>query len=436
MNSGGINLEDLLNEVVKKIESTGWKYEMKDMPSSRKIIKFEVPKERDTEMLSISSGNKELQSIIESEFEKFRFIKGFEAIWSAENKKIECEIDSYFNINRIADIITSDELCMQSEDDDEDNREGREIKLFTIKDIDISIGRSSMEFAVLSGIKGEMMPVSHVRERRETIKIENININTHDEAIKMLLKISNSLLFQLNNVLEMPISLTYERVSRRRRFMGSVGNYNKDKQAKITTLKYEYDNEPMSLYIYAKNTFNSPLNQFLSYYQCIEFYFSVYANIEAKKKIQKILKDPFFDPNVDHNITKILSAIKYNRSNEIGDEKSQLETVIRSSVDEQDTLKEFIISNDERKEFYDNNKGKKLSAQNINIKGKNIDIINEVAERIYDIRCRIVHKKANGDSGGLILPYSNEIKLLKHDIDIIEYIARNVLIVNSRSINI
>jgi hypothetical protein len=445
-------LVDLFDELVEKIKLSNWKYEIKEnQDSGNQLIHFEVPKERESEVLFISSGNKNLSQLIESNFEEFKFVKGFEAIWSSKYKKIECEMEIFYNNSQMMsniNAIVNNEVDIQKENEEDNDideeqkcgnkKEVDKIKLVTIKNIDILIGKTSKEFAVLSGLKSLMSTDIHFIERRTTIHIENINVNTHEEALNYLLKISNSLLFQLNNLLEWPTSLRYERLNRRTQIEERKKlekNLNEDKQKKITSLRYEYDNEPMSLYIHAKNSFDSPLNQFLSYYQCIEFYFSVYANVEAKKKIQKLLKDPLFDPNLDHNITKILTIIKYNKSSEIGDERSQLETEIKSCVD-QESLKDFIISSEKRKEFYEKNLGKKLSSQNINISGKNIDILHEISERIYDIRCRIVHKKANGDAGGLILPYSQEIKLLKYDIEIIEYIARNVLIVNSRPLNL
>ena len=178
-------------------------------------------------------------------------------------------------------------------------------------------------------------------------------------------------------------------------------------------LKYEYDNEPMSLYLHGKSSSDLPLNQFLSFYQTIEYYFPNYSNVEAKQRIKRLLKDPLFDPNNDTKLTKILSIVQANRNGEIGDERSQLKATVKHCIEDTE-LREFILDNEDRKEYFEKNQGKKLSACKINVKGRDNDIVNEVCERIYDIRCRIVHKKANGYDGELILPYSSEIKYIKN----------------------
>lgn len=53
-----------------------------------------------------------------------------------------------------------------------------------------------------------------------------------------------------------------------------------------------------------------------------------------------------------------------------------------------------------------------------------------MAERIYDIRCKIVHTKAGGSEGGveLLLPFSKEAELLYLDIELIQYVAQQTLI--------
>jgi len=444
----------LFDQLVKKVESFHIKHTVRNRITipGIKIIDIEIPKGRDSETISLSSRTEELSEILESNFYEYKFIKGFEAIWSEKYKRIECEleclasnyIDIVTTISKIIENKKSIEIKDQEENDfDEENiledkvKEYR-IKVLSVKNIDLYIGGVSQEFAILSGIKSTTMSIDLMKRARKTIQIENIDVTNHDEALAYLLKLSNSLLFQINNLVTLPVTMRFERENRRNRFHAREDHRKNDKkygETKLSDLKYEYDNDPMSLYLHAKNSIHSPINQFLSYYQCIEYYFPVYANIEAKKQIQRILKDPLFNPNADHNIAKILSVIKYNRSNEIGDERSQLETEIRCCVG-QDNLKEFINSSKNRKEFYEKNSGKKLSSKNINILGKNIDIIREVTERIYDIRCRIVHKKSNEYNDGLILPYSQEIKMLNYDIELIEYVARNILIENSRPINL
>ncbi len=79
-----------------------------------------------------------------------------------------------------------------------------------------------------------------------------------------------------------------------------------------------------------------------------------------------------------------------------------------------------------------------VSSQKIKLSDNKADIRNNVADRIYDIRCKIVHTKS-GDKQGeveLLLPYSKEAESLYYDIGLMKYITRKVLIAASSTLNI
>ncbi len=52
---------------------------------------------------------------------------------------------------------------------------------------------------------------------------------------------------------------------------------------------------------------------------------------------------------------------------------------------------------------------------------------------MYEIRCRIVHTKAGYDEQEPLFPFDPEVKYLRFDIDLIEFLARKVLIDASTS---
>ena len=143
-----------------------------------------------------------------------------------------------------------------------------------------------------------------------TLKISNCNISQHDQAFHILQKISDSLFFQIDLMLELPLALAPSPdrmpISKRR--------------VKFNTLKdlqypqSEYDTGPMSLYRYARSASGMPLLQFLAFYQAIEFYFPAYAEAEAHRKIQSILKDPGFRYDRDTDIASLLNSITISKS--------------------------------------------------------------------------------------------------------------------------
>ena len=76
-----------------------------------------------------------------------------------------------------------------------------------------------------------------------------------------------------------------------------------------------------------------PLLQFLAFYQAIEYYFPIYSQAEARRKIKNILKDPRFNSGKDSDLGKILTAIKSSGSYRYGDERSQLKATIQECID-------------------------------------------------------------------------------------------------------
>ena len=55
-----------------------------------------------------------------------------------------------------------------------------------------------------------------------------------------------------------------------------------------------------------------------------------------------------------------------------------------------------------------------------------------MADRIYDIRNRVVHAKADHDELGLLLPFDPETRLLRHDVELVAFLAREVLSASAR----
>jgi hypothetical protein len=173
-----------------------------------------------------------------------------------------------------------------------------------------------------------------------------------------------------------------------------------------------------------------PLLQFLAFYQVLEFYFPIYSQAEAQRKLRTILKDPTFRGDRDADIGKLLSSIQITRSGAYGDERSQLKATLFECVDS-DTLRDFLESDLSRKEFYAT-KGKGLFHR-LPLANPSADLRGDVAERMYDIRCKIVHTKNDLRDGEveLLLPFSKEAEQLSFDIELAQYLAQRVLIAGS-----
>lgn len=438
------NMEDL-QILIKKFEDKGIKTDLNEADDrvDYNRITIKIPTGRDFSTCFYSLRDNVQDVLLDSKIEEYRFIKGFEAIWSRELKCIECEIDTFSysprslleTLNKIFSVQVENG---EEEIIDEETEKISLIELPKINDIKILIGESTEEFGILQAGRLRMlyrMTDGRIRNRT-TVRLENINVDNHDKALELLKKITNSIFFQFDILLETPITLVKEResiIERHRKRRRKQLTINSD--LSIEEPKYEYDEEPMALYWYAKESSNMPLFQFLAFYQVIEFYFPIYANMEAKHKIQNYIKDPRFNANRDSDISKILNLVKISSTQSIGNERDQMKATIKACVDNNE-LRIFLKLDKERKDFYAKNNGKSIAKQKISIENKNSDLISEISERLYQIRCRIVHTKASEIEHDIILPYSADIKKIHYDIELIEFISRKILILGSRPISI
>ncbi len=160
--------------------------------------------------------------------------------------------------------------------------------------------------------------------------------------------------------------------------------------------EYRYEKHPISLYWYARRGLGMPLLQFLAFYQTIEYYFPMYSRNEAIKRVRAFLKDPSFHVHSDGDVSRLLSSLDPGRSGGLGDERAQLRATIIQCVEAGD-LREFLESDERLSRFYKTQaEWKTISDKKILIGNLDADLRNDIADRIYDIRCKIVHAKGDG----------------------------------------
>lgn len=257
------------------------------------------------------------------------------------------------------------------------------------------------------------------------IFITGLHLSQHNHALNLLEKMSNSLFLQIDMLDGVQLSLVKER----RRSRPARRSRRENEFNALEFPKTEYDEAPISLYWYARSAVGMPLLQFLAYYQVVEFFFYTYSQEVARRKIRAILKDPVFRLDRDGDIGRILSAVT-TKGRGYGDERSQLRATLQACIDPAD-LRKFLTESDERAQFF-SNKQKGLTNHKLPIGNIETDLRGDVAELLYDIRCKIVHTKGEGHEHEgdveLLLPFSKEADLLFHDIELLQYIARRVLI--------
>lgn len=365
---------------------------------------------RDTRTVNIWDEN-DLLLLEKVEFEQYVFLSGLQAICNYEQGTIEAMVE-LAGPNRSVQAITQRLFGVPLRDARKQN-----LKLnVSVEDGDplMEFGFPTDDFSVLVGGANTI-----------TLKVFGLKVRHHDEALNYITTVANSLLFQLDLMSDIPLVL---------KRVGSVHQRQSrlDKEAVLTYPKVEFDSAPLSLYWYGRGAVGMPLLQYLAFYQVIEFYFPRYSQSEAHRKLKRLLKNPAFRSDRDSDVAQLLDAIHVSKSGAYGDERSQLRAVIDECLFN-DELKKFISENDKRMEFFAV-KNKSIYHK-INIMSED-DMRADVARRIYEIRCKIVHTKSDSRDVEvkILLPYSKEAEQLTFDIELIQYVARQVLIAGGSAI--
>jgi hypothetical protein len=298
-------------------------------------------------------------------------------------------------------------------------------------------GPADIEVAGPTGLTLRLMERGYVLPlldygSRIYLRIEGIGITEHDKALNLLEDISNTLFMQIDFRFNIPLTLGRE-ASLARRFAGPHQLLDEDNQ--LSFPRYSYDRSPSSLYWYARSAASMPLLQFLAFYQCIEFFFPQFARQETIARMKNVLKDPTFDSRKDPCMNILLNAAVEGRRGSLPEERKQLGATLKQCVDPI-ALRDFLNETEERRKFY-TSEFKKLSDKKIAL-GEDSNVVEQTAERIYDIRCKVVHTKnlESGDRDEMILPFSHEAELLVDDVELIKFLARKVMVASSSPLNL
>ena len=250
----------------------------------------------------------------------------------------------------------------------------------------------------------------------------------HDAAFELLERLSNSIFFGIDVGTGAHFSLLRHAPARRRARTNHP-------DAPVEYPKHEYDKAPMALYWYARVAEGMPLLQFLAYYQVVEYYYPVYYNADVSRRIRAVLKHPSFRVDRDVDLSKVVAALRGSRQG-LASERDQLRATLKECLSSEE-VRSFLGENSDRAgHFLAKSKG--VTGCLINPENKQNELPYQVAERIYDIRCKIVHTKGDSDDGEveLLLPYSPEADRMHYEIDLVRFIARHVLIASSRRLEV
>ncbi len=415
----------LISQLIDRCQKANRKTQLRIFTENDYLLTVSVPSGREERRLFMID-TEAVSRLMQVEFENYVFIQGYQSICSHRDGLIEAYIRLLRPIR--TEFIFSRLLGIPSNE----IRKGKKRDLaFEVKHqiankstITISISQPSNTILALTDRELE-------DESGLTIKIHGLEVPGNEQAAKLLEKLANSLFFQIEISVKLPLMLEtyYERPVPFIR-----AGKKKAKTPDVGFPKFEYDRDPLNLYWYAKSARRIPLLQFLAYYQVLEFYFPTYSRKEANRAVANIVKDPAFTCDHDLHLTKIVSAVLSKVGKGYGEEKQQLRSTIRECVEVEELIQ--LIEGSDHIGNHFKSDFKKLSPIKISVANKDYDIRDQLADRLYDIRCRIVHTKAGETEEERILPFTEEESLLPIEIEIAEFIARKAIIAGSRRLSI
>ena len=170
---------------------------------------------------------------------------------------------------------------------------------------------------------------------------------------------------------------------------------------------------------FASQASSDPPQAFLSYYQALEYFVPSALRQSAMEEIRRELRDPGFD---DSSATSLLRIIEAAARPVAANEPYQLRIAI----------KEFVRTS-RLEEFFDRNWGNYFSARgpikHVPHISRNADqnLSDQVADRVYQIRNRIVHAKKDRRYPPALLPRSTEANALMPDVLLVRLLATEAI---------
>jgi hypothetical protein len=411
-----VELSRLLADVTKRCEAAGIECEPSENISGGPGLLVGIPAGRTTRRITVWDADR-ATALLSVDFEHAGLLADYEAVYRPD-KVLECAVRPV-GIGSIDLLSRRLNPELRSPGPIGRTLEGPLIELshtLPSGEVKLSLGPPSPELVLFARGPGST---------RLSLAIEGLPSDRHDELTTALESVANALFFEIDVSFDTALTLQRPRVVRRTRFGDRA------ERGPITFPRSMYDREPMSLYWYARGAGGMPLLQYLAYYQCIEFFFPTFAQAEVRKKLSNVAKDPAFDPHVDRHIGRLVDILLQQGRAGLGDERTQLKATLRGCLDAGE-LREFI-GHDDRVAFFDK-KIKGLTDIVLKPQLADDELLNKTAERIYEIRCRIVHTKdsGSGEEVGLLLPFSREADQLSRDIELLHEAARRVLVATSR----
>lgn len=419
---------ELFTELSRRAQAAGLQVVDETHDDENPHVSIQVPSGRKTRPVQVT---RERLPLFESvRFESVRLLGDYGAVLDTDSGYIEARVipsarePARWLLRRIPGATAIPRGIAASAGSDEGESEGREEEALQEWQLRVESGSAWIEVSPATPLFNAFSELWYASVL--TVKLPCPVPVTHDEALTRLENLSSSFFFDL----DLRYGVAFE--------LGKVRAFQRPRRADRSTNPPQYPNnnyarEPLALYRYGRSARGLPLLEFLAYYQALEYYFPVFTREQVLGRLRAEVVDPRFDPDDEQSISRLVRIA--STATRTANEREQVRATIMACADA-DTIRGMITSDDSTKDHFCANKQPVKGVKKIQLSG-DVDLRHQVADRIYDIRCRIVHAKQDGGEPGveLLLPTSDEAAALGPDIDLVRAMAQRAIVSRARRAN-
>ncbi|MBU0909657.1 MAG: hypothetical protein KKA54_07735 [Proteobacteria bacterium] len=258
-----------------------------------------------------------------------------------------------------------------------------------------------------------------------TVRIYNIRASDIQQAIKKSQSIIEGCLFNLTYLKGVVYSLDeqWPRFQPRQRpFQFEERKADRD----LPLPKGRLNTDIIRFYQRGMST-DDPVNQFLSFYQVLEYFFVSISDEELYRKLAAIVNDPAFSAKPKQLDRIIQETTSHKRES---DETEMLRLVLSRYVDESELIR-FIEAYEEYlgEKWY--SKKRRLFGDENEVRAVPGHIVGNVAKRVKMVRNALVHSSDRYNRQETFIPTPNSEASVKKEVPLVKYLAEKVIIANS-----
>jgi hypothetical protein len=255
-----------------------------------------------------------------------------------------------------------------------------------------------------------------------TIKVLGLNETSSDTAAKKALELIEGCLFNLAYL--KGTSLVLEEELPKRQALGDSFQFEENDFGKELPLPRAKVNKDIARFYQRGMAVEDPVNQFLSFYQILEYFFLTVSDEELYRKLASLVNDPLFSAKPKHLDKVIQATLNHKRES---DETEMLRLVISKHVDESELIA-FIGAYEGHLGDKWYTKKRKLFGEENEVRATSGHVLGNVAKRVKLIRNALVHSSDRYNRQENFVPTrAAEMEILK-EVPLVKYLAEKVII--------